>query len=427
MRRRRKVKYWIGQLHLWLGLVSGLVVLIVSLTGCLFVFQKEISEAMHKEWFFVEAARAGGTPSGKRGETLQLGVPGATLPLGVLKEKAAAVLGASCPVANIITWSQPDRTWEFMAYRENDSALTYFGAVEYFKSVYINPYTGAVTGVRDYKTDVFNIVKYLHWSLLLSTRYGQPVVGWSTLVFVILLVTGLVLWWPGKWTKALRDRSFKIKWKASFRRVNYDLHNVPGFYSLLPALLISLTGLVFAFRWAAGFFYFVAAGTTAAPRVVAARSDTAVVVSVPRVGGVGDPAGAGRVDPLERALQEARLRLPAASRYMVSPAVGREGVVYLYAYRGKETYYDYDVLQFDQYSGVLLDHRRDKDKNSGEKLVGMNYDIHVGAIAGLTGKIIAFIASLICASLPVTGFIIWWGKKYKKIDKMPNKERGPMV
>jgi len=57
----------------------------------------------------------------------------------------------------------------------------------------------------------------------------------------------------------------------------------------------------------------------------------------------------------------------------------------------------------------------------------MNYDIHVGAIAGLTGKVIAFIASLVCASLPVTGFLIWWGKKYKKIDKMPNRVRAPVV
>ena len=41
----------------------------------------------------------------------------------------------------------------------------------------------------------------------------------------------------------------------------------------------------------------------------------------------------------------------------------------------------------------------------------MNYDIHVGAIGGLTGKIIAFIVSLICASLPVTGFLVWWMKR----------------
>jgi len=47
----------------------------------------------------------------------------------------------------------------------------------------------------------------------------------------------------------------------------------------------------------------------------------------------------------------------------------------------------------------------------------MNYDIHTGAILGLPGKILAFFASLICASLPVTGFYIWYGRKYKKKEK----------
>ena len=374
-----------GRLHLWLGLASGLVVLIVSLTGCLFVFQKEISEALHGKWFFIQRSDRE-----------------VTLPLGILKEKAAAVLGPGRPIASITIYSQPDRTWEFMAYRENDSALTYFGGVEYYESVYIDPYTGAVTGVRNYKTDLFSIVKSIHWSLLLNTPYGQPIVGWSTLVFVVLLLTGLVLWWPRRWTKALKDRSFKVKWKASFRRVNYDLHNVAGFYSLLPALVIALTGLVFAFRWVAAFFYLVGAGTTGEPHVAAVRSDTLLVANV---------------DPLEKALLTARRLVPDASRIVVSPAAGREGTVYVYGYRGKETYYSYDVLQFDQYSGALLYHRRDKEKNAGEKLAGMNYDIHVGAIGGLTGKIIAFIASLVCASLPVPGFLIWRGKKYKRSGK----------
>jgi uncharacterized iron-regulated membrane protein len=59
------------------------------------------------------------------------------------------------------------------------------------------------------------------------------------------------------------------------------------------------------------------------------------------------------------------------------------------------------------------------------KLNDMNYDIHVGQILGLPGKIIAFVASLICASLPVTGFIIWWGKHKKsgraKYKRHPQK------
>jgi uncharacterized iron-regulated membrane protein len=45
----------------------------------------------------------------------------------------------------------------------------------------------------------------------------------------------------------------------------------------------------------------------------------------------------------------------------------------------------------------------------------MNYDIHVGAILGLSGKVLAFFASLIAASLPVTGFLLWRGRKKKQL------------
>uniref|UniRef100_UPI00356902EA PepSY domain-containing protein n=1 Tax=Lutibacter sp. TaxID=1925666 RepID=UPI00356902EA len=80
-------------------------------------------------------------------------------------------------------------------------------------------------------------------------------------------------------------------------------------------------------------------------------------------------------------------------------------------------YYVNHSLQFDQYSGKLLKERNHKNKNFGEKIINANYDIHVGAILGIPGKIIAFIASLICASLPLTGFLIWIGRKRKnKID-----------
>ncbi|HTI09144.1 MAG TPA: PepSY-associated TM helix domain-containing protein [Puia sp.] len=378
MPKSRKLKYWIGQIHLWLGLASGLVVLIVSITGCLFVFQKEISQSIYKDTYFIKSSAE------------------PTLPLSILQQRAQQTLGAAHPINSITTYRQPDRSWEFMAYQENDTALTYFGVLGYYQSVFLNPYTGAVTGVRDYKYDFFSIVKYIHWSLLLNTDYGQPIVGWSTLIFVLLLITGIVLWWPKKWTRVYKDRSFKIKWKASFKRVNYDLHNVPGFYSLFPALIIALTGLVFAFKWFSALVYVAAAGTTTPPSQVNIRSVKPALAAA---------------SPLDDAFCQALEQLPHARRLVISPAVGAEGVIYVYGYKDGETYYGFDALQFDQYSGQLLHRRNNSEKNRGERLVEMNYDIHVGAIGGLTGKIIAFIASLICASLPVTGFIIWWGKR----------------
>jgi uncharacterized iron-regulated membrane protein len=388
----KKGKSWLKRLnawlHLWLGLASGLIVLIVSITGCLFVFQQEISEAIHKDLFFV-------TPQSTP-----------VLPPSVLQEKAQAALGKDKPIAYMTFYKQPNRAWEFMAYKEgNDKAITYFGAVDYYESVFLNPYTGAVTGIHDYKRDFFVIVKYIHWSLLLNGRVGEQIVGWSTFIFVILLITGLILWWPKKWTKATREQSFKIKWSAKFKRVNYDLHNVLGFYSMLLALVIACTGMVWAFKWFEATVYVVAARTTTPPAHKDFTSDTLQIASTNGM----DIAYAWLVK-----------EMPDAQRFSASPvAPDAAAPLYMSGYYGKETFYNRDDFQFDKHSGKMLNRITAKDRNAGEKLIGMNYDIHVGAIGGIAGKILAFIISLICASLPVTGLLVWLnkGKKKSKAEK----------
>src|SRR5580698_6674658 len=111
--RRHTTKYWIGQLHLWLGLTSGLVVLVVSLTGCLFTFQEEISNVWYKDRFHVP-------PSSN------------TQPLSKLLNQATSAIKA--PVNYITTYKDPSRAWEFMCYKSNDTALTYFGTMERYTS-----------------------------------------------------------------------------------------------------------------------------------------------------------------------------------------------------------------------------------------------------------------------------------------------------
>jgi uncharacterized iron-regulated membrane protein len=179
---------------------------------------------------------------------------------------------------------------------------------------------------------------------------------------------------------------------------------VPGFYTLLPALILALTGMVFSFNWFSALVYATAAGTTAQPPQAVVQSVKQPVVDSLR--------------PMDRAFQAALLALPDAKRIGVSPAEGEKGTIYALGYKGKEVYYDYDALQFDQYTGKLLYRRDNREKNRGERLIGMNYDIHVGAIGGLAGKIIAFIVSLVCASLPVTGFLVWWWKRKKPSKRL---------
>lgn len=381
---RAKLNAW---LHLWLGLASGIVVFIVSVTGCLFTFQKEISEWIHHDIMFVQ-------PQQK-----------ATLPISTLMDNAQRAMGPEKKINYITTFTDKDRAWEFMAYQAGDpKAITYFGGVKHYEAVFMNPYTGQLVGHHDFKYDFFAIVKMIHWSLLLNGDIGQQIVGWSVFVFVILLITGLILWWPKKWTKATRDQSFKVKWKASFKRVNYDLHNVLGFYAMAIALVLALTGMVWSFKWFQNTVYVVASRSITPPAHKNGASDT-TLVGTPQKG-------------LDIAFETVRRDMPAVRRIGLSaPDTGKAAVVYMSAYWGNEVYYDRDDLQFDKYNGKMLARVTKKDRNAGEKLIGMNYDIHVGAIGGIPGKIIAFLVSLICASLPVTGFIVWWGKGKKKEKK----------
>ncbi|RYE29549.1 MAG: PepSY domain-containing protein [Sphingobacteriaceae bacterium] len=369
-------------LHLWLGLISGLVVFVVAITGCLFSFQKEISEAVAHDLYFVKP------PAHAK-----------TLSVTVLQQVANKALNGNASF--ITTFSDRSRSWEFMVYEAGDQNETWIlNTIKTYQSAFIDPYSGKVLGLKDYKKDFFIIIKYLHWSLLLNNQYGQPIVGYSTLIFVLLMLSGLILWWPKNLKKSNVNKSFKIKWSAKFKRLNYDLHNVLGFYALFIGLILGLTGMVWAMKWFEKTIYVIASQSTTPPKLVSSVSDSTQTSAK---------------NPLDMAFYTAKNSMPAAKRIGLSPAAGHKGVIYVSGYADGETYYKYDQLQFDQYSGRLLSRQNYADKNSGEKLIAMNYDIHVGSVWGLPGKILAFLVSLICASLPVTGLIVWLqkGKKAK--------------
>lgn len=378
--RIRSISDW---LHLWLGIATGLVVFHLGITGCIFAFQKEITEFIHRKEFFVQV------PANQK-----------TISLSILKATAEKTLGGKKKITFISSYTQADRAWEFGAYKPgNPKAFWYFDSIAYYDIVLINPYTGKVTLVSDYRYEFFSIIKMLHWSFLINHPIGQQVIGWSTLIFVFLLISGMVMWWPKNLKKSNFDKSFKIKWKAKFKRINYDMHNVLGFYVMIICLMLALTGLVWAFQWFQNTVYVVASGSTLPPKAIVAQSDSTKSV---------------KAIPFDVAFETAQKMFKNAERIGMSPAEGGTATIYATGYKGKETYWDFDVLLFDQYTGKLLARKKQSDKNTGEALIGMNYDIHVGAILGLPGKIMAFFASLIAASLPITGFIIWWGKKKKK-------------
>ncbi|EOG6896831.1 PepSY-associated TM helix domain-containing protein, partial [Flavobacterium psychrophilum] len=245
----------------------------------------------------------------------------------------------------------------------------------------------------------FIIVGMLHYCLLINRQIGEPIVAYSTLIFVFMLITGIILWWPKN--KAAAKQRFWFRWKdtTKFKRKNYDVHNILDFYTMFITLILALTGMIFSIQWFQATVYVIASQSITPPEQIEKLSDTTLV---------------SLKQPLDIALNSAKIKIPDANRYSLILPKKRSDVILISGIRGEEAHYNSDKIQFDQYSGKQLHRSNYENKNNGEKLITMNYDIHTGIILGLPGKILAFLASLVAASLPITGFMIWWGRKKKK-------------
>lgn len=380
-------------LHRWLGLISGLVVLILSITGAIFVFEKEISHWLRKVVMYVESHDQ-------------------RLSMEKMYEITSDALEVDQLYYGLTTYQNDDQAWSAFSFVRNpESSLTYFGAISEYKTVYVNQYNGETLSVINEEKDFFQIVKGIHWSLLLSTPIGQPIVVWSTVIFIILLISGLILWWPKKWSKAGRNKSFKVKWSAKWRRVNYDLHNVLGFYALILALIVGVTGLYWAFPVAQKTLYFIGTGEFKLPETNAPQVVSTTLVS-PQT-----------ESPLEIAYQNAWKEFPDAYSIAFITSPDSAGTINAIIRGDGKTYYEKSEMKFDQYTGEVLYVDAYENKNAGEKLMAMNYDIHVGAIWGIPGKILAFLICLISGSLPITGFIIWFDKKRRSKSSDERKSK----
>lgn len=376
------IKKAIGKIHLWLGLASGLIVCFLGVTGCILAFEQEIEKAT-QSYRFVE-------PQSKN-----------YLPPSLLKVFADDQL--------------PDKKAHSVTYGHAGEAavVAYFNAdPQYYYLAFLNPYSGKVLKVKNMSDDFFRIVINGHFYLWLPPAIGQPIVASATLVFLVLLITGLVLWWPKN--KSAQKQRLRVKWKAKWRRVNYDLHNVPGFYALFIALFMAFTGLVMGFQWFQKSVYWAASGGKSITQFYEPLSR-----KLPLKTFSGDIT-----DQVWRLMSREN---PKANDIEVHYPESDSSSVAGVANYGEGTYWKTDTRYFDRYSMKELDVKhlfgRFHNLTVADKIIRMNYDIHVGAILGLPGKIMAFCASLICASLPVTGFIIWWGRRNKKGKKKSVVER----
>jgi uncharacterized iron-regulated membrane protein len=366
---KKKIRF----IHLWLGLLSGLVVFIVALTGAIWSFESEISDVFYK-YRKVEI----------QNEPI--------ISIAKIKE----IVEPHLKNVSTIYFQGKDRSIEVREWNEIDGKLIN-------NYVNLNPYSGKILKIRMNEPTFFDVVLDLHINLMLG-EIGHQIVIYATLIFLVLLLSGIYLWWPKK-RKGIKQRIW-FDWKKStqWKRKNYDLHSVLGFYASLIIIFATVTGLAWSFKWMDKMIYAIATQGTS-------YKDYTEVSSVSQIK-LGSQKNIEDL-VLRKALSDYEKPIEGWNYYF--PKKSMEAIN-IYLNPDKDSYYKSVAYYFDQRTGKMLFKESPENKNNGQYIRDMYYDIHIGKIIGLPGQLLLFFSSLIVASLPFSGLLIWIGRKKNRLD-----------
>lgn len=375
-----KFKKTIFQLHKILGLATGIVVFIVAITGCCWAFKDEI-ESLYDDYKKVKP-----------------------------QEQAILTPTEAKAIAKKVF---PNNSVHGTLFKKADDAIEvifYDAEPEFYQSVFLNPYSGKIIQVDNHLSGFFAFTLKGHMRLWLPKNIGEQVVGISILIFILIIISGFILWLPKK-RKNLKQR-LKFDWKKNTRwkRKNFDLHTVIGFYICSFALILAFTGSVISYNWLKYVIYKSTGGEKVAAFIIPENTSKSIDNS--------------DVIPMDRLIVKLMKESPNAESYELHYPHTKEESIYVEVSNSKGLYYDSDYRFFDQNTLAEIEtpgiYGKYKDAKLADKILRMNYDIHIGAIGGIVGKIIAFLISLLTATLPITGILLWYGRNYKK-KQLTNK------
>ncbi|WP_066831957.1 PepSY domain-containing protein [Rufibacter ruber] len=268
----------------------------------------------------------------------------------------------------------------------------------------MNPYTGQFLGTYNHRESFYFTMFQLHrW--LLAEDTGKLIVGVSTVFFLFILITGIVLWWP-KNKKILKQR-LKLKWNGGWKRINHDLHIVVGFYTALFLFLFAFTGLAWSFEWFNDAIYTVTGTENNRPEPPTAPAQEAAATIT-----------------LDQAIAAAQTWEPNAEFYNISKGREAGDAVSVTAMPADAVHERAsNQLFLNPYNGEQLGQQLYADKNLGQKVRATFYPVHVGSIGGLVGRIIAFISCVAGTTFPITGIILWVNRLAKNRRKSDKKKR----
>lgn len=406
----RAFRRWLFWAHLVCGVTAGLVILIMSVTGVLLTYQRQM------QWW-ADTRHFQSTPA-PRAHRLS----------------SAALLAAATTV-------DPDATPTGISLRADSSAPA--AVTLGTKTIYVNPYTAEVygegtgAGLRAFFAQVVVWHRYLAMAGE-SRSTGRALTGAANLLFLFVVLSGMYLWWPRtlRWTQIRQVAWFRRGVNSKARDFNW--HNVLGFWSALPLAAVAFSGVVISYPWASNMVYRVmgetppppAAGRGAVPERGATSGRGA---GQARAGGSAARDGESRRAGTVEQADETRSR-PRESEAGASAIVATGEIVdrALAAGTAREPHWNIlsvraqgnapvvvtidrgdggqpqlrGTLTLDSTASAVTRWEGFVDQTAGRRLRTVLRFTHTGEAAGLVGQTIAGFVSVAGALLVYTGFAL---------------------
>jgi uncharacterized iron-regulated membrane protein len=364
----RTLVFW---LHLLVGVAAGAVILFMSVTGMLLAFEPQITEWLERDRRLVTPP-----PDAQR------------LPVETVLARAREARPNVRPTA-VMVRSDPAA-----------SAIVSFGREE--GALFVDPYRGTVLGGLSPVHDALHVV--VEWHRWLGSReIGRPITGVANLAFVGLIVAGLYLWWPRRFTREALRAVTRFDRRLTGRARDFNWHNVVGLWCAPVLLVLTLTGLVMSYQWANDLLYTLTGNT---PPPAPARENQRAG-DRPARPATADPRTPGRLDVLwARAEQQVpgwvliSARLPTRSDGPVTFSIQEPGGSWHPSPRSQLVLdpVTADVVRWEPFAG----------QNLGRRLRAWVRPLHTGEAGGIAGQAVAMVASAGATLLVWTGIALAW-------------------
>jgi len=357
----RKTIFW---LHLGIGLLAGVLVLMMSVTGVLMAFERQIVEKA--DGFHISAT--------------------------------GSALGPEALLETVRTSKQPPSGVLFEKDDTKPVALQ-FGKE---KTVFADPHTGASLGNGN--TTVRGFFKFiLSWHRWLgregaSQATGKAIIGIGNLMFLFLLVTGIFLWFPKRRTRSGVKVITLLQRRLKGRARDWNWHNVFGFWAAIPLLVIVISGTVISQPWASELVFHIAGEK---PPAQGARKKPAPFTLPDNLTGLD--AAFATVKSASPDWQSIQLQLPFAKTASFSVADSHRGRPDLRR-----------TVTVDLATSEIVKSEGLSDLGPGRQARTWIRWLHTGEAGGIPGQTIAGLAAMASAVLVWTGFSLSFRRFFKK-------------